>query len=171
MTLYRLFRWVLFFLVGIPVQLFVYCIYPFASAYFLLFVAGRHGKPLWSDKTVKTLDYLISRAGTEPLRDSVFINNQDDHNALTHLYLWRSTGNSIHGDYIYYNRACATANMGKRALARHPSASRPGTARAIRAALTEQQSKQLDEPTTYPCCCGGPHAPAPRCGKPTRPPG
>jgi len=66
--------------------------------------------------------------------------------------------------YIYYNRACATANMGKRALARHPSASR---GRCWRQHPTENTFVARNLRFSL----GGPHAPAPRCGKPTRPPG
>lgn len=85
-SLYPLFRWLLFIVVGLPVQLIVYAIYPFVAIYFYLFIKNKVVlKPVIYNPR-GNLDNLIFKSRADKIRDRYFLDNQDDHGSLTHLH-------------------------------------------------------------------------------------
>lgn len=81
-------RWLLFFFVGIPFQLITYILYPFVFVWFWFFVRGKAGEKFQIPPPKWTLDEMIDLGKQDQVRDTVYLNNLDTHNALTHLHFW-----------------------------------------------------------------------------------
>jgi hypothetical protein len=88
---YILYRWLLFFLIGLPFQVLTYILYPFAVLYIKYFTKD-------TTKTEDLTPFISSNGSLEDLirkgneydniRDTYYDNSQDSHNALIHAYLW-----------------------------------------------------------------------------------
>lgn len=86
---HRLARWITFFLVSLPFQLFTYSIYPLLAVYYWFFVRGKFGQPITPPNPPRwTVDYMVEQGKQDPIRDNCYLDNQDAHSALTHMYLW-----------------------------------------------------------------------------------
>lgn len=88
MILYYCLRWILFFLVGVPIQAFILPLYAIFSAYFLLFIRGREGSKLSLPASRWTIPELLEKGLADPVRNDFFLDNLDNHNALVHFYFW-----------------------------------------------------------------------------------
>lgn len=85
---YLLKRWTMFFLIGLPIQLLVYILYPIYVTYWFLFVRPKACAYKGVSSAKWTFDDLAVRAQNDVIRDGYFLNNTDDTCALTHMYLW-----------------------------------------------------------------------------------
>lgn len=76
-------RWLIFILLGYPLQLLVYLLYPLACIWFLL--------SQYKPKSLKwpTIPEIKPAARHYETRDGgVFLKNTDDHGAFTHIFYW-----------------------------------------------------------------------------------
>lgn len=77
-------RWLVFLLLGYPLQLLVFIVYPFACLLFLL--------TQYKPKSLKwpKIPAIPKADRHSQLRDGIFLANTDDHGAFTHLFMWLS---------------------------------------------------------------------------------
>lgn len=90
MTKHQLYRWFLFFVFGLPVQLLVYALHILAVPYYVLYARNKNlgvaPKPV-NDRRWG-MDQLFRMGRADPIRDHFFLDHQDDHSALIHMYTW-----------------------------------------------------------------------------------
>jgi hypothetical protein len=88
--LYYAIRWLLFFLVGIPCQILAYFIYPFLVAYYWLWVKTRKKVPHLEIPSMRhSIVQLMQAAEQETPRDKYYVNTEDAHTAIEHMFLWK----------------------------------------------------------------------------------
>lgn len=95
MTSYQWRRWVTFFLVGLPLQLLVYILYPFVALYFKFYIRGKVGKRLSRVNIKRSLDSIIELGKQDPIRDECFLDDKDSHSAMVHTGIWALRGKEM----------------------------------------------------------------------------
>ena len=85
---YPLYRWLLFFLIGLPVQAICYILWPLLLTYYLWSRSRLQGSFVIAPKEKWTLTDLIKFGRYDIFRDHYFLDTPDDHAALVHGYAW-----------------------------------------------------------------------------------
>lgn len=85
----KIIRWLLFIPIGLPFQILVYVLHILAVPYFLLFAR----KKAWGVKPDPpemrwSINQLHFRGLKDKLRDRFYLDDQDPHSALIHMYMW-----------------------------------------------------------------------------------
>lgn len=101
MDLWKVFlRWFLFIFVGLPVQAAVLAVYPFIYLYYVLFVRPHVARPN-EERLVPLINLKQPGSALVPhcraLEFMDFLDNDDDHNALTHWAFWATEGTGFYG--------------------------------------------------------------------------
>lgn len=86
---HALLRWLLTILVGIPTQILFYFIYPVAIVMFRKKWLGKVGTKLEVPREpLKPIQGLIDNGDLDGMRDEVYLDHDDTHNALLHMGIW-----------------------------------------------------------------------------------
>ena len=89
MTTHCIYRWVLLFIFGLPVQLLTYAAHIFLLPYYLFYAKKKlvGKRPIETKKRWEIKD-LISRSEKDSTRNVYYLFHPDEHTALVHMYFW-----------------------------------------------------------------------------------